>query len=112
MTHILWTVKPPRASFLLRVTDAYACAGEADGQGYFVVVRLTVLPDWSPNGAKRFLHMVAGGFFNQAKVPMFRVVKSFLVQFGISSIPSVTRQWAALGSIPDDPNLNVPFDEG
>jgi len=66
-----------------------------------VVIRVTRA--WSPNGADRFYNLVKHGFYDGAS--FFRVVRDprpFVVQFGISAHPEVSRAWAA-AAIPDDP---------
>lgn len=65
--------------------------------------------NWSPNGAARFLDLVRTGFFTN--MPLFRAVKGFLVQFGISLDPEQNNKWAS--NIPDDPYPEgVPFRKG
>jgi peptidyl-prolyl cis-trans isomerase A (cyclophilin A) len=55
---------------------------------------------WAPNGADRFYNLVRAGFYNDAG--FFRVVPGFMVQFGISAKPDVSRIWAER-RMPDDP---------
>ena len=64
--------------------------------GTFVV---TVHRTWSPHGADRFYNLVKNGFYDGQKV--FRVVPHFVVQFGISPYPEVSRAWQT-ADIPDD----------
>jgi peptidyl-prolyl cis-trans isomerase A (cyclophilin A) len=66
-------------------------------KGDFVV---EVHRDWSPHGADRFYNLVKAGFFDD--VSFFRVHPGFMVQFGVSSKPAVTKAWAN-ANIPDDP---------
>ncbi|MBI5883876.1 MAG: peptidylprolyl isomerase [Elusimicrobia bacterium] len=47
--------------------------------------------DWSPNGADRFYNLVKVGYFDG--VSFFRVVKGFMVQFGIHGTPEVNMAW-------------------
>jgi peptidyl-prolyl cis-trans isomerase A (cyclophilin A) len=56
--------------------------------------------DWAPQGADRFYNLVKMGFFTD--VAFFRVVKGFMVQFGIHGDPNVSAQWRP-ANIPDDP---------
>jgi peptidyl-prolyl cis-trans isomerase A (cyclophilin A) len=65
--------------------------------GAFVV---EVQRDLSPNGADRFYNLVANGFYDEQR--FFRVVKGFVVQFGISGDPKVSNLWRT-ANIPDDP---------
>ncbi|MCA9321685.1 MAG: peptidylprolyl isomerase [Planctomycetes bacterium] len=46
---------------------------------------------WSPRGADRFYNLVKIGFFED--VAFFRVVKDFMVQFGIHGNPAVAKAW-------------------
>jgi len=63
-----------------------------------VVVQVTRA--WSPLGADRFYNLVKNGFYNGAG--FFRIVPNFVVQFGISADPAVTKAWKT-ANIPDDP---------
>ena len=69
----------------------------ATTKGTFVV---TVHRAWAPRGADRFYNLVKAGFFNGDE--FFRVVKGFVVQFGISGYPQVSRAWQN-ANILDDP---------
>lgn len=48
--------------------------------------------DWAPHGVDRFYNLVKIGFFND--VALFRVVKGFVVQWGIHGNPEVSKHWA------------------
>jgi peptidyl-prolyl cis-trans isomerase A (cyclophilin A) len=65
--------------------------------GTFVV---NVHRTWSPHGADRFYNLVKNHFYDGQKV--FRVVRGFVVQFGISPYPQVSKAWET-ATIPDDP---------
>jgi peptidyl-prolyl cis-trans isomerase A (cyclophilin A) len=54
---------------------------------------------WAPKGADRFYNLVKNGFYDGAK--LFRVVPGFVVQFGISPYPAVSKAWRN-ASITDD----------
>lgn len=69
----------------------------ATTKGDFVV---EVHRDWAPIGADRFYNLVKLGFFSDAA--FFRVIKGFMVQFGIPADPAVARQWES-ATIKDDP---------
>jgi peptidyl-prolyl cis-trans isomerase A (cyclophilin A) len=56
--------------------------------------------DWAPIGADRFYNLVKSGFFTD--VAFFRVIKGFMVQFGIHGDPAVSKKWRN-ANIPDDP---------
>jgi peptidyl-prolyl cis-trans isomerase A (cyclophilin A) len=66
-------------------------------RGTFVV---TVRRAWAPEGAARFYELVHAHFYDGVK--FFRVVPGFVVQFGISPFPQVSRAWEH-ATIPDDP---------
>jgi peptidyl-prolyl cis-trans isomerase A (cyclophilin A) len=55
---------------------------------------------WAPKGADRFYNLVKIGFYDD--VAFFRVIKGFMVQFGIHGDPNVARKWRA-AQIDDDP---------
>jgi peptidyl-prolyl cis-trans isomerase A (cyclophilin A) len=61
---------------------------------------LTVTRAWAPLGADRFYNLVKHHFYDNASV--FRVVPSFVAQFGISGYPAVTKAWQGT-DIKDDP---------
>jgi cyclophilin family peptidyl-prolyl cis-trans isomerase len=56
--------------------------------------------DWAPLGADRFYNLVNAGFFDGCR--FYRVVKNFMVQFGINGDPKVTAAWRS-AKIQDDP---------
>ena len=66
-------------------------------KGDFVV---KVTRAWSPRGADRFYNLVQYHFFDGAA--FFRVIEGFIVQFGISARPEVSKVWQN-ATIPDDP---------
>lgn len=66
-------------------------------KGKFVV---TVHRAWAPRGVDRFYNLVKAGFYNGNE--FFRVVKGFVVQFGISGSPKVSSAWQT-ATIKDDP---------
>jgi peptidyl-prolyl cis-trans isomerase A (cyclophilin A) len=66
-------------------------------KGDFVV---EVHREWSPHGADRFYNLVKAGFFDG--VAFYRVHPGFMVQFGISPKPAISKAWDN-ANIPDDP---------
>jgi peptidyl-prolyl cis-trans isomerase A (cyclophilin A) len=66
-------------------------------QGKFV---LKITRSWSPEGADRFYNLVRHGFYNDCR--FFRVIKGFMVQFGINGDPTVMQFWRT-ATINDDP---------
>jgi peptidyl-prolyl cis-trans isomerase A (cyclophilin A) len=57
-------------------------------KGVFVV---EVRRDWAPNGADRFYNLVKNGFYDDVR--FFRVIKGFMVQFGINGDPKISAVW-------------------
>lgn len=66
-------------------------------KGPFVV---TVHRRWAPRGADRFYNLVSAGFYDRQR--LFRVVPGFVVQWGISGNPRISRAWQN-ATIRDDP---------
>ena len=54
---------------------------------------------WAPKGADRFYNLVKNGYFDDCR--FFRVVKGFMVQFGINGNPKLNEVWRA-SQIDDD----------
>jgi peptidyl-prolyl cis-trans isomerase A (cyclophilin A) len=98
---ILSTPTPPPA--LLRPAALHAKAPATfeakftTTKGTFVV---TVHRSWAPRGADRFYNLVRARFFDGNE--FFRVLKGFVVQFGISGFRSVSTAWQS-ANIKDDP---------
>jgi peptidyl-prolyl cis-trans isomerase A (cyclophilin A) len=63
-------------------------------------VGIEVRRDWAPRGADHFNSLVKTGFYDGNR--FFRVVRNFVVQFGISGDPQLNRLWANV-NLPDDP---------
>jgi peptidyl-prolyl cis-trans isomerase A (cyclophilin A) len=61
---------------------------------------LDVTRAWAPNGADRFYNLVKNGYFDDCG--FFRVVKDFMVQFGVSGDRMVSRALMN-ANIKDDP---------
>jgi len=61
---------------------------------------LKVTRAWAPQGADRFYNLVRNRFYDGAH--FFRVLPGFVVQFGISAHPQVSKVWRD-ARIPDDP---------
>lgn len=66
-------------------------------KGEFVV---QVTRAWAPLGADRFYNLAANKFFDGAS--FFRVLPGFVVQFGLSADPQISRVWRD-ATIKDDP---------
>ena len=69
----------------------------ATSRGDFVI---EVTRPWSPNGADRFDNLVKNGYYDDCR--FFRVVKRFMVQFGINGDPGVNKVWNR-ATTKDDP---------
>jgi peptidyl-prolyl cis-trans isomerase A (cyclophilin A) len=63
-------------------------------------VVIEVHRDWAPIGADHFYTLVKTGFYDGDR--FFRIVRNFVVQFGINGDPKVNRLWAN-ANLPDDP---------
>jgi peptidyl-prolyl cis-trans isomerase A (cyclophilin A) len=66
-------------------------------KGDFVV---EVTREWAPQGADRFYNLVKNGFYDDTR--FFRVIKGFMVQFGISGDPKLNDVMQQ-ANLPDDP---------
>lgn len=66
------------------------------------VLNIEVHPTWAPIGAARFLELVRDDFF-RTRVPLFRALRGFLIQFGLAGDPEVHRRYHAKGNLQDDP---------
>jgi cyclophilin family peptidyl-prolyl cis-trans isomerase len=67
-------------------------------QGVFVI---EVTRAWAPLGGDRFYNLVRGGFYDGAR--FYRTLPKFVVQFGISSDPKISKAWNESTKINDDP---------
>jgi peptidyl-prolyl cis-trans isomerase A (cyclophilin A) len=92
----------PRAALLdpaagkATAPDTYRVRFETT-KGPFVV---EVHRAWAPKGADRFYNLVRAGYYDDAA--FFRVISSFMVQFGINGDPRVNAAWRE-ARISDDP---------
>jgi peptidyl-prolyl cis-trans isomerase A (cyclophilin A) len=64
------------------------------------VIDIEVHRDWAPAGADHFYELAKSGFYDGAR--FFRIVRGFVVQFGINGDPKTNALWAS-GTLPDDP---------
>ena len=63
-------------------------------------VVIEVHRDWAPAGADHFYSLVRTGYYNGDR--FFRVVRNFVVQFGVSGDVDANRLWSN-AYLPDDP---------
>lgn len=63
--------------------------------------RIQLHSSWAPIGVERFEYLTTSDFWKDCRI--FRIVKNFVVQFGISSDPIIQAGWEAMGPIIDDP---------
>ncbi len=67
-------------------------------KGHFVI---EVHRDWAPLGADRFHELVSSGFYDGTR--FFRTLPKFVVQWGLSGDPAVTKFWEKNKNLSDDP---------
>lgn len=79
-------------NFLVEFTVAQL-SGEPSEDTFVVKTR----PDWSKQGAARFVELTKDKFWNDCR--MFRVVKNFIVQWGISGDKSLNKKYK---NLPDE----------
>jgi peptidyl-prolyl cis-trans isomerase A (cyclophilin A) len=58
---------------------------------------------WAPIGVQRFYELVKAKYYDGNR--FFRIVPTFIVQFGMAGDPAMTRKWDK--NIPDDPVLQT-----
>lgn len=77
----------------------FELSGLKDGKSGNVVIQTK--PEWSPMGAQHFHELMEDQFYDEAR--FFRVVKNFVVQFGIPADPTNKRKTP----IKDDPVIET-----
>ncbi len=63
-------------------------------------VMIQVHRDWAPLGADRFYNLAKGGYYDDSRI--YRVLDSFMAQFGLNGDPYVTQAWKTQFLV-DDP---------
>ncbi len=91
------TEAPKKAKELVEVTPGQYDILLDTSKGPVII---EVHRDWAPKGADHVYALVKTGFYDGAR--FFRVVRDFVVQFGISGDPAKDRLWAN-AYILDDP---------
>lgn len=84
------------AAYKAKAPETYR-AKFTTSKGVFVV---EVTRAWAPLGADRFYNLVKGGYYDGA--PFYRALPNFMVQFGFSQYPAVSKVWDK-ATIKDDP---------
>ena len=105
---LLWFAPTSRADTTAKTPAPSPSEATATAPGTFKVKMATtkgdfvieVHRDWAPLGADRFYNLVKLGYFTD--VAFFRVVKGFMVQFGIHGDPALNRTWRR-ATFKDDP---------
>ena len=90
-------LESPDSEAMTQTAPDVFLASFATNKGDFV---LEVHREWAPNGADRFYNLVRNGFYEDLR--FFRVIPSFMVQFGIHGDPEIGKFWRE-ARIPDDP---------
>ena len=86
----------PKETAVVKVPDVFAVKFETT-KGDFTI---EAHRDWAPFGVDRFHELVRAKYFDDAR--FFRVLKGFIVQFGINKEPAVSAKWRDM-RLPDDP---------
>ena len=63
-------------------------------------IKIEVTRAWAPIGVDRFYNLVKNGYYDQCR--FFRMVKNFVVQFGMAADPAISQTWYS-SRIQDDP---------
>ena len=83
---------------LAATSGVYNVSIETEGpHGRFTI---EVHEDWAPLGAKRFLDLIDAQYF--VGCPLYRVIKDFIIQWGIPADPSAWQRWGE-NKIMDEP---------
>ena len=89
-------LEPSQSELFAQAPDSFL-VGVETSRGRFAVIAHR---DWAPAGVDRFYYLVKHHYYDGVK--FFRVIRNFVVQFGISGDPKVAARWRAL-PIADDP---------
>jgi len=87
---------PKQAAAPTQAPDVYRVKFDTT-KGPFIV---EIHRDWAPRGADRFHELIEARYYDG--LYFFRVIKGFVVQWGIHKDPATTAKWNAM-TIPDDP---------
>ena len=87
---------PNSEEMTAQAPDTYRARFETSGG----LILIEVERKLSPNGADRFYNLIRNGYYDGCR--FFRVVPNFIVQFGMSPDPEVSKAWHG-ATIVDDP---------
>jgi len=90
------TAKPAPPPSPVKPPEAYEVEFETSKGSFTVEVKR----EWSPRGADHFHELVMSKFYDGAR--FHRVIRGFVVQFGINPSPKTNAIWST-AHIPDDP---------
>jgi peptidyl-prolyl cis-trans isomerase A (cyclophilin A) len=98
------TAKPAATNAALRIPSKLKDVAPATFRASFETTAGTFVVEvnraWAPTGADRFYNLVKYGYFDGGR--FFRVVRNFMVQFGINGDPKLNAVWSEANII-DDP---------
>jgi peptidyl-prolyl cis-trans isomerase A (cyclophilin A) len=80
-------INPSAAELAKTAPDSFKVRFETS-KGHFTVMAHR---DWAPLGTDRFYFLVNNGFYDGAR--FFRTLPNFVVQFGLSGDPKVSKAW-------------------
>lgn len=86
---------PPDPSTEQRAPAVFRARFETSKGPFTIEVRRA----WAPLGADRFYQLVSSGYFDNTR--FFRVLPSFMAQFGIHGDPAVNTAWESLAILDD-----------
>ena len=89
-------LKDPKAEAMKQEAPAEFTVLFTTSAGNF---KIHVTRDWAPRGADRFYNLVKNGYFNEQR--FFRVVPGFVVQWGLSPDPELTKVWHTANILDD-----------
>jgi peptidyl-prolyl cis-trans isomerase A (cyclophilin A) len=89
-------LEPQQSELFAQAPDSFE-VGVETSRGRFV---LMAHRDWAPAGVDRFYYLTKHQYYDGVK--FFRVIRNFVVQFGINGDPKIAAKWRGL-PIADDP---------
>lgn len=83
------------SSATAKAPDLYKVQFETTAGAFTIKVKR----EWAPSGADRFYNLAKLGFYDDTA--FFRVIRGFMVQFGLNGDPILSQRWKS-AMIPDD----------